>query len=172
LHTGRRFVVISLVSLFCSLSAFPQPSGTSANEDNLYSKALIASITEMEKSWSYIDDGDHGGRIRTDYHRMLVRKNPEITDHLLAQFGDHHVDYLDDLALIDKYKARRKEFSILEVHPMRNDGTRLKINVSVSWVRYENGKLILAFSDWADVEFLYDCQNQSYSISGVKLGGI
>jgi hypothetical protein len=61
--------------------------GTSVEAENLYAVALFVSLAEMEKSWGEIDDSDGGSRVRTDYHRMPVEKDPEITDHLPAQFG-------------------------------------------------------------------------------------
>lgn len=167
-----RSVVISLMPLLWAALAFAQVSGPSVKQDNLYSMALVASITEMEKAWGYIDDGDHGSRIRTDYRRMLVRKNPEITDDLPPEFGDYRVQYLDDQALTKRYKAMRKEFSVLEIHPVHSEGPQLKIQVSVSWVKYQNRSLVLAISDWSDVEFQYDCEKRAYTISAVKLGGI
>ena len=91
---------------------------------------------------------------------------------MLSDFGDYHAEYLDDQSLIDKYKSGRKEFSVFEIHPMRNVGSGLKIQISVSWVSSRKGRLVLAFSDWSDVEFRYDCEKQAFAISAVKLGGI
>jgi hypothetical protein len=172
MYTRERSSVAGLILLVGAAAAFAQASGPPAKPDNLYSMALIASISEMEKEWGYIDDGDRGNRIRTDYHRVRVRKNPEITDDLSSDFGEHHVEYMDDQAMIGRYQAKRKEFSVLEIHPMRSTGSQLKIQVSESWVKYEKGRLILEFSDWSDVKFQYDCEKQAYTISAVKLGGI
>ena len=171
MYPTKRSIVLILILLLCLSSAFPQES-TSPKEDNLYSVALFTSVAEMEKEWGYIDDGDRGNRIRTDYRRALVQKNPEITGHLPSAAGDYHVEFFDERALIESYKSKKKEFSVLEIHPMRNEGKKLKIQVSVSWVKYEKEKLILEFSDWSDVEFRYDCEEQKYVVSAVKLGGI
>jgi hypothetical protein len=165
-------VLLSVVPLVCALSVFPQADGTSARKDNLYSRALSASIGEMEKSWGHIDDGNHGSRIRTDYGHMMVERDSEITDDLPSEFRDHHVEYLDRQTMISRYESNGKEFSILKIHPLRSDGRRLKIQVSLSWVKYEKRKLVFALSDWSDVEFSYDCEAQNFIISAVKLGGI
>jgi len=165
-------VPIALVPFLCGSSALPQTGGQPAKEDDLYSMALFASIAEMQKSWGSIDDSDSGSRIRTDYHHMLVEKDAELTDGLPTQVGDFHVDYLDRQTQIDRYKKVRKEFSILRIFPMKNDGSRLTIDVTIYYVEYAKGKLMLGLSDWSDVEFHYDCETQKYVISGVKLGGI
>jgi len=68
-------------------------------KDSLYSMALAAAANQMQKQWGYIDDGDRGSRIRTDYHHRIVRKNPEITDDLPSQSDEFHFEYLDDAAL-------------------------------------------------------------------------
>jgi hypothetical protein len=128
-------------------------------------------VAEMQKQWGYIDDS-YGGRQRTDYHRTIVRKSPESTDDLPLQSGEFHLEYLDDASLLGRYRKVKKEFSILEVHPIHDSGAMPKINISQNWVGSENGRLWIGISDWADVEFRYDCQQQAYVISAVKLGGI
>ncbi len=161
-------VVLSLVFL---AALFSQAGGTRTKGDNLYSLALFASVTEMEKSWGHIDDSDRG-RIRTDYRHMVVEKDSEITDDLLSQSGDYNVEYLDDQALIARFKKLRKEFSVLKIRSVHNEGSRLKILISVYYFKVEKGGLVFEVSDWSDVEFQYDCEKQNYIISAVKLGGI
>jgi hypothetical protein len=168
---GKLLTAVAL-ALCCTIHAFPQTqSGTPVKADNLYSTALFASIAEMDKSNADTDDGG-GGRIRTNYRRMPVKKDPEITDDLPSEVGDFHVEYLDQQALTSRYKARHKEFSVLVIHPMRNEGPHLKIQVSLSWAMYWKGNVALAISDWSDVEFSYDCEKHTYVVSSVKLGGI
>jgi hypothetical protein len=168
--TNQRFVVPFLIPLFCAV-CFSQSDKTSIKEDNLYSTALFASIVKMDKSWGNIDDS-FGGKIRTNYHQMIVEDDPEITGGLPSQVGDYRVEYLDTQALIRRYKKLGKSFSILTLHAIRNEGSLLRITVSVYDFSYEKKKLIFAISDWSDVEFRYDCEKQSYIISDVKLGGI
>ncbi len=172
MYAISRSVAFSLLLLLCALSASPQTGEAPAKDDNLYSMALLASMTEMEKSWGHIDDSNGGSGIRTDYHHMLVEKDPEITDNLPSEFGDYRVEYLDRQAQIDRYKKLRKQFSILRIHPMKNEGSRLKISVTVSYLEYKNGRLMFALSDWSNVEFRYDCGKQNFVIAEVKLGGI
>lgn len=126
----------------------------------------------MDKSWGHIDDSDGGSRIHTDYHRMLVQKDNEITDGLPSQLGDYRVEYLDYREQIDRYKKLRKEFSILKIGSMQSDGARLRIVISVYYLSYKKHKLLLGLSDWSEVEFRYDCEKQKYIVSSVKLGGI
>jgi hypothetical protein len=156
---------------FYALSAFGQVSNAPAKENNLYSMALFASLKEMDKSWGYIQDS-YGNREQTNYHHMLIFKNSEITDNLPTRSGDYQVEYLDIQAMIDRYKSIRKEFAVVEIHPIYNEGARLRIQISVSWFMYRKKRMNLAFSDWSDVEFLYDCEKHTYIISSVKLGGI
>jgi hypothetical protein len=165
-------VVSGLVMLISALAAFAQQGSTPAREDNLYSVTLFASLSEMEKSWGHIDDSDHGSGIRTDYHRMPVQKDNEITDGLPSEIGDYRVEYLDWREEIDRFKRLRKEYSILKIHAMHNDGTRLKIQISVYYLSYKKQKLYLGLSGWSEVDFRYDCETQKYIVSSVKLGGI
>ena len=172
MYALRRSVAFSILPLLFVLPFFPPENGAPAGEENLYSRALLASIIEMNKAYGHIDDSDGGSRVRTDYHHMLVERDPGITDDLPEQFAEYRVAYLDTQQLIARYKELRKEFSILKIQPMRSEGASLKVLVSVYWVSYKNKKLNLGLSDWSEVEFRYDCEKQSFVVSEVKLGGV
>jgi hypothetical protein len=167
-----RSVALSILPFLAVVPLYPQQKGPAAKKENPYSKALFASIAEMEKSYGHMDESVSGTRIRTDYHHMLVEKDPGITDDLPAQFGEYRVEYLDTENQIARYKVLRKPFSILKVQPMKSEGARLKIQVTVYWVEYKKSKVDLALSDWSDVEFRFNCETERFVISNIKLGGI
>ena len=166
----RCWVVLFLIATLWGVSAFSQEAPDS--KDRLYSMALAAAADQMHKQWGYIDDSDRGSRIRTDYHHLIVRKNPEITDDLPSQSDEFHFEYLDDAELLARFNKSRKQFSFLEVHPIHDRSSILKVHIAQNWVESRRGRLIIAISDWADIEFRYDCQEQAFMISDVKLGGI
>lgn len=165
-----RSVVFGLLLIPYCVPACPQ-GNTPAKEDNLYSQALFASIAQMDKSWGHIDDS-YGGRLRTDYHHVRVRKDPRITDALPSEVNGYQVEYLDFQAIADKYKALKRGFSVLELSPMQNNGAELKINITVSYVEFRKGKMLFAVSDWSNVTFDYDPEVQKFVISKLELGGI
>jgi hypothetical protein len=165
-------VLLGILLLLFFFPLYPQEKGAAAEEENLYSKALAASIAEMEKSFGHTDDSVAGNRIRTDYHHMFVEKDLEITNDLAEQFGEYRVEYLDAQNQIARCKEFRKPFSILKIRPMKSEGARLKIQVTVYWVEYKKSKLNFALSDWSEVEFRFNCEAQSFVISNIKLGGI
>jgi hypothetical protein len=167
-----RSVVLGILPFLLVLPLFPQEKAAAAKEENLYSKALFASIAEMEKSYGHTDDSVSGTRIRTDYHHMFVEKDVGITNDLPEQFGEYRVEYLDTENQIAKCKELRKPFPILKIQPMKSEGARLKIQVTVYWAEYKKSKLNFGLSDWSDVEFRFNCETQSFVISNVKLGGI
>lgn len=171
MRKAMRMLVLGLTPFLLTTSTCPQATTAPGKEDDLYSMALDASIIEMQKSWGYIDNGG-GSRVRTNYDQLVAKQWPEITAKLPTQFGTHHVEYLDDGALINKYKTLGKEFSVLEIHPIQNAGPLLRVQVSVAWIKYKSGRLLFQLSDWSDVEFKYDCEKHAYIISNVKLGGI
>jgi hypothetical protein len=55
---------------------------------------------------------------------------------------------------------------------MQSDGSQLNIHISVYYLTYERHKFLYGLSDWSDVEFRYDCENEKFVVSSVKLGGI
>jgi hypothetical protein len=159
------------ICFICFLPSYGQQKDVSTDGDDLYAKALSASIEEMEKSWSRFDDSCCDNRIRTDYRHLIVEKD-EITETLPKQFATHEIEYLDSHELSDRYQRLRKEFAVLRVHPLRYNGGRFKILIGVSWFKVKKGHLFYAFSDWSEVEFQYNCEKQNWEITNVKLGGI
>ena len=157
------FIMISI----SALSNSPQ-----ANDNNLYSPALKTSILQMEKEWGHIDDSVRGEEIRTDYRHMIVEKDSLITDGLPAEFDNHSVEYLDHEGLMARYRKLGKSYATLVIRPIKNEGPTLKVAVVVYWASYKKHRLQLGLSDWSDVEVRYDCDQQNFVVSSVKLGGI
>jgi hypothetical protein len=172
LSIAKRLLILAMVVSLHPSSAFPQESGKPVGESDLYYRALFASLDKMSKSWGNINDVESGGRVRTDYHNMIIWKNNEIAGSLPTQLGEYHVEYLDSQGLAARYKKLGKEFSILIAHPMKNEGERLEISFSVHWISYRKQSLIYALSDWCKVFFRYDCGKREFVVDEVKLGGI
>lgn len=165
-------LVLAIVLFVISArTGIAQPAPLPA-KDNLYSVALEASILQMEKEWGHLGHSALEEGIPTDYRRMLVRKDPIITDGLPTAFENHSIEYLDDQELIDRYHKVNNSFLVLKIAPIRNQGTILKIVVSTYWFSYKKHRLQFAYSDWSDVEFRYDCDQGAYVINSLKLGGI
>jgi hypothetical protein len=164
-------VLVTYLAILATLLPAQSSELPSAHKDDLYARALEASIVQMDKQWGHINDS-FGGRIRTDYHHLKVEKDPQITDELPLEFGDRSVEYLDEHSLIERWKKLGKSFSVLKIRPIRNHIDLLKINITVYWVSYEKERLVFALSDWSDVEFRHDCEQKKFVITSVKLGGI
>jgi hypothetical protein len=158
---------------FAATCVSAQSNPTESN-DNLYSIALRASILQMDKEWGHLGHTalDDEIEMPTDYRHMIVRKNEMITDGLPTMFEDHSVEFLDDQELVERYRKLKKSFAVLEVAPMRNHGSILKISVSMYWFDYKEGRMEFGYSDWSNVEFRYDCGKGKFEINSVKLGGI
>ena len=165
-------LLLTCLLLLLSPSAFAQGGTKPAVENNLYYRALFASLDKMAKSWGNGDDSVSSSRIPTDYHNMIVERNREITEGLPSQLGEYLVEYLDSQGLIDRYRKLRKPFAILVSHPLKNDDSRLEISFTVHWFSYGKGQSLYALSDWSTVYFRYDCEKREYVIDEVKLGGI
>jgi hypothetical protein len=161
-----------ILLLLLTSSASSQQRNILAVENNLYYKALFASLEKMQAEWGKIDDSLIGSRVRTDYQNMIVEKNREITEGLPSKLGEYRVEYLDSQGLINKYKKWRKPFAILIAHPMINEGSHLKISFTVHWFNYDKGRSLYELSDWSNVYFRFDCEKREYVIDEVKLGGI
>jgi len=155
-----------------AVSVSAQSESSKDAENNLYSLALKTSILQMEKDWGHIDDSVSGEKIRTDYRHMIVEKDPLITDGLPAEFDNHSVEHLDHEGLVARYRKLGKSYATLVIRPIQNEGPMLKVAVVVYWASYKKHRLQLGLSDWSNVEFRYDCGQQQFVVSSVKLGGI
>lgn len=153
-----------LLLLLLTSSALSQQRNTPVIENNVYYRALFASLEKMDREWGKIGN--------TDYHNMIVETNRNITVGLPSQLGNYRVEYLERQELIDRYKRLRKEFAILVAYPMVNEGERLQITFNVYWISYKKSSLNYALSDWSKVYFRYECDKREYVVDEVKLGGI
>jgi hypothetical protein len=172
LSLAKQLLILAIAFSLHPSSAFPQERDKPVGESDLYYRALLASLDKMSKSWGDINDAESGGRVRTDYHNMVIWENNEIARSLPTQLGEYHVEYLDTQGLAARYKKQRKEFSVLIAHPMKNEGGRLEISFSVHWISYRKQSLTYALSDWCNVFFRYDCGKGEFVVDEVKLGGI
>jgi len=82
------------------------------------------------------------------------------------------LQYLDHEGLVERYRRLGKSYLTLVIRPIQNEGPKLKVAVVGYWVSYKKHRLALGLSDWSDVEFRYDCDQQQFVVSSVKLGGI
>lgn len=140
------------------------------DQPNLYSMALFASIDEMSRQLGHIDDS-YGNRIRTNYRHRIVEKT-QITEKLPDRSGEYEIEYLDVRELIDRYHKLRKEFAILVVFPMTNEGTHLKIGINIYWFEYKHRKERYGLEGGSEAEFHYDCEKQAWVLDYVKLWGV
>ena len=164
---------LSLAIVLAS-AAFPfgQDQSHPAKENSLYAKALFASVAEMDKQWSRYSRGNEN-TADTDYHHMPVQADPpEITDGMPTDSGEFHVQYLDPQAQKERFQSLGKRYAILKIDPIQNEGSQLKIVVSVSYVSRRKKAFVYEFSDWSDVKFRFDCEKQEFVISSIELGGI
>lgn len=160
------------VFLACAPCFFGQDQSHPAKENSLYAKALFASVAQMDKQWSRYSRGDEN-TADTDYHHMPVQVDPpEITDGLPTESGEYHVEYLDPKAQKERFQRLRKRYAILKIDPVQDEGSQLKIVVSVSYVSRRKKAFVYEFSDWSDVKFRFDCEKQEFVISSIELGGI
>jgi hypothetical protein len=165
-------LVVAVVGIVISAHIAVAQTPSSPAKDDLYSLALQASILQMEKEWGHLGHSGLEDEIPTDYRHMIVQKDPSITDKLPTDFEGHSIEYLDNRQLIDHYRKVNKTFETLKIGPIHNEGAVLTIVVSTQWFSYKKHRLLLAVSDWSDVEFRYDCERGAFVISSVKLGGI
>ena len=134
-------------------------------ENSLYAKALFASISEMQKQYGNQKEAP-------DYRHTLVESDAQITNGLPAASADYRVEYLDTKEQVVRYQKLKREFPILKIFPIENEGGKLRVGINVYHFSYKGGRLLYALSYWSSVEFRFDCGKQEFVVSSVKLGGI
>jgi hypothetical protein len=164
-------VFLLVIHLLLSADTRAQPAARSENQF-LYNEALRASLEDMNRDWGKLNLTERGARAPIDFHNMIVRKDPAITDGLNSRFGEYRVTYLDDASLIGRWKKLRKQFAILAVRPVDRAEGRVKIIIDFVWVSYRRSRLRLALVSWAKVHFRFDAANRKYIVDNVELAGV
>jgi hypothetical protein len=167
------WLLISLLVIVPQLeTSASQNSGPSEHEESIYTRALSASLEKMTRQWGDRDDSLSGAQIRTDWKNIIVEKFPEITDGMPSRLGDVGIQYFDVRELIERSRKMRKPFSVLIAHPMKTEGSRLKVSYTFAWFEYRKGMAQFAVDSWSNVFFSYDQGSQRYIVDEVKLGGV
>jgi hypothetical protein len=171
MHKRKRSLISLLILISFQSAMFSQSRKPNNDELNLYAQALFASIAKMKSSWVALSD-KRLDRVPTNYDRMIVEKQAELTDNLPGQVGEAQIEYLDRQGLIERAQKLKKAYLILVGHPMKTEGKRVKISFTTHWITYGKRRLTYAVSDWSNVYFRYDCEQEKYVIDEVNLGGI
>jgi hypothetical protein len=162
--TKRIILTIVLIGLLASpvLAQKPAPSV----ENNLYVKSLFACLDEKAKAYSSQTNSRH------DYYNVIVQQDDIITKNFPNQLGAYRIEYLDDQALVNRYKAKKAEFPIIVIRPIENDGTKLVIRFTDYFFSYGKKSLNYGLEGGCNVILSYDCSKQEYVIEQVDLWGI
>jgi hypothetical protein len=169
--------IFARLALFGALLAgVPIPAQTQnanvTDHQGMYAAALRSGLNEMSRAWGRLDLTDRGNRMPINFHDIVVQKDSSITNGLDAQLDGHRITYMDDRALINRWKHLRKEFPILVMRPIDRTGGDTEISVHLCWVSYGKGKLLIALDSWANVHFRYDSATRKYIVANVELGGV
>ena len=167
----KRSLSVLLLTITLQTIAFSQSEIIQTDESNLYAQALFASIAKMKAAWG-TQSSQNPNQLPTNYDRMIVEKQPELTDKLPERRGEIQVEYLDRQGLIERAQKLKKAYLILVGHPMVTEGKRLKISFTTHWIGYGKRRLLYGLSDWSNVYFRYDCRQEKYVLDEVRLGGI
>jgi hypothetical protein len=167
-------IVAFLFAILLTLSTDTRAQLAIRSENQfLYNEALRVSLESMNREWGEFDLTEHGTRAPIDFHNMIVRKDPAITDGLNSRFGEYRVTYLDDASLIGRWKRLRKQFALLYVGPVNRSEGRLKITISLVWISYRRSRQVFfALDSWANVYFRFDAANRKYVVDNVELAGV
>ena len=154
------------------LVLFTPSTRAQSSDQSLYNEALRAGLEAMDREWGKLNLTGRGSRVPLDFHKPIVRKDTSITEGLSSQFGEYRLTYLDDAALITRWKALRKPFAILIIRPLDYPDGRAKITVHLSWVNYRRGRLQFEIDSWANVYLRHDPYSGKYLVKNVELAGV
>jgi hypothetical protein len=148
----------------------PQPSKPA--EDNLYCRALLATMDARYKLDVEFNARAKEKRPAADFRRFILGKYDSITDELPTQYGEYQLEILDRAGLKARFQKLKSEFPILVVYPTSNEGTRLRVHFDLFYISFKHDVLNMGLSEWSNVFFRFDCEKKAYVIDEVQLGGI
>jgi hypothetical protein len=163
---AKRFILTIIAIGLLSSSAFSQAKPSPSVENNLYVKALFACLEANAKAFSIQTNPPY------DVHNVIVQKDKILTSDFPTQIGVYRIEYLDAQALINRYKAKKAEFPIIVIRPMKNEGAKLVISFTDYVITYEKKTLNYALTGGFNVSLRYDCDKQEYVIEKTDLWGV
>jgi hypothetical protein len=173
LNRIKQICSLIMLLLAVSLSTFSQERNAPVDENNLYYQALLVILDQAPKSPPpYTHDALSGLYVYDDYYHATVEASSEITDKLPAQVGEHSVEYLGYQGLVDRCRKLRKQFLVLVIHPMRNNGGHLEIGITFHWMSFKKKSLNYALEGGSTVTFRYDCEKHAFVIDSVESSSI
>jgi hypothetical protein len=162
----KRFILTMIALGLLSPSALSQTKSLPSIENNLYVKSLFACLDASAKAYSNQTNSRH------DYFNVIVEQDNLITREFPNQLGAYRIEYLDNQALVDRYKAKKASFPIIVIRPMKNEGAKLVISFADYFFSYGKKSRIYELEGGCAVELRYDCTKQEYLIEKVSLSGI
>jgi hypothetical protein len=161
--TNKVCSILFLVTLF----SIPVSSETVMPpvETTLYFRALQAGLEENAKAYSNLNIG-------RDLHTVIVERNIQINQDFPRQIQSFKIEYLDTQDLIAKYKKEKKEFRIIVMRPILNEGEKLSVGLTDYWFSFKKNSLTYSLEGGAKVVFRFDCEHREYVIDKVELWGV
>jgi hypothetical protein len=164
-------IILAFISAFYN-PLYSQTKKDSDYQEDIYNQALFAGLKEMSRVWGYLTNLPDTTRIHINYNNMIVKRDAGITEHIQSRMDSIYIKLLDDAELINKCKVIKKEFPIIRIWPIKNQGPCLVVSITLDWVNYDNNILNVMLSDFCEITFSFDCVKQKYIIVNTQLGGI
>src|SRR6185436_9617606 len=96
----------------------------------------------------------------------------QINQDFPRQIQSFKIEYLDTQDLIAKYKKEKKEFRIIVMRPILNEGEKLSVGLTDYWFSFKKNILTYSLEGRAKVVFRFDCEHREYVIDKVELWGV
>jgi hypothetical protein len=107
---ARSVWIVNFFAVLFVIPVYPQEANCPSKGRKPVFQGVICQHRRNGKVLGHVDDGNNGSSVRTDYHHMLVEKQPGVTDELPEQFGEYHVEYPDTPEETARCKVLRKDF--------------------------------------------------------------
>ncbi len=151
---------------------------TKAPIETLYTRGLQACLEKEIEEYSSFSD--------RDLRKVVVERNFDLTRKLPNKLGQIELQYLDDVDLVEKYKAlpkaeRERGIPFIKIFPLSDKDDKLIFAYNTYWFTYsETGGFFTrrkfnfsrALEGGCHAEITFDTLQKKFVIEEVKLWGV
>jgi hypothetical protein len=157
-----------LISLILPALAFPiaaQDRGQTKLEDNLYYRALVATLEARSRDAEF-------ARANDPLHQVIIERDRQLNAGFPVKIGDVAIEYLWPDELRTRYQRLKHEFPIFVMRPISNDGDRLVVDFTRYWFTFTKNSNTYSLEGGYRVVLRYDCSHKTFVVESAKLWGI
>jgi hypothetical protein len=164
-HTIAMKTILSLLLFVLASSPCLAQERGQPTEQNLYYRALVATLAARAKDSKYAGANDPRDRV-------IIQNDIQLNNGFPTRIGDIQIEYLGVGELRDRYRSLKHELPVFVMRPISNENNRLVIGFARYWFSATKRTNSFALEGGYRVVLRFDCAQNDFVIESTTLWGI